>query len=112
MLALASPAYAFDPSILGFFTNKVVDQVCSDGGAWLKCYRIDPAACHKLAHSLVDPCADEVFGSVREQLPFEKAPEFAQKFQDCFNKSFEKNYGERQSKAPECVNPPKHLQSK
>jgi len=111
LIAAAHSAYAFDSALLEGFSTKLSEQICSDKGQWLKCYRIEPLACTRLARSLIDPCAKEVFGQVTETLSFEKGVEFSERFRICFNARFEKEYGSRKLSSPACQEPPPHLRA-
>ena len=85
--------------------EKVVNEICSDGGAWLRCYSLDPAKCRSITTGFVDPC---VRRGVAEPSQDSNLHPLAQML-GCFNEEFMSKYGAGEVKTPECANPMKHL---
>ena len=85
--------------------QKVVDEICSDGGAWLKCYSLQPSKCQATTTGFVEPCVRKVMGSQVD----EHGMKVVERLLMCFNKEFMARYGSGEVKTPECRNPMKHL---
>lgn len=88
--------------------QKVVDEICSDNGEWLKCYSLDSANCQSITSGFVEPCVRKV---MREG-PGDKAGGDVTSLLLCFNREFMAKYGFGEVKTPECKNPMKHLSAK
>jgi hypothetical protein len=112
LACVSRSSYALDASLLQMFGQKVAEQMCADGGKWLLCYSITARSCPTVAQRLVTPCVTESFSGVSEQLEYDQGLAIAQKFQNCVNTRFEKEYGARKLNTPECARPPAHLQDK
>jgi hypothetical protein len=85
--------------------QKVVDEICSDGGAWLRCYSLEPSKCQATTAGFVEPCVRKVMGSQID----EHGMKVVERLLMCFNKEFMAKYGSGEVKTPECRNPMKHL---
>lgn len=85
--------------------KKIVDEICSDGGAWLKCYSLDPSRCEEVTAAFVEPCV----GSLMATPVAEPAAQSVVRLLVCFNKRFMAKYGYFEVKTPECKDPMKHL---
>lgn len=85
--------------------QKVVSEICSDGGRWLTCYSLDPADCSSITTAFVEPCVTKVFANPAQN---SAAPPVNQLL-GCFNQEFMRKYGHGEVKTPECANPMKHL---
>lgn len=85
--------------------QKVVDQICSDGGEWLKCYSLEPSRCQSVTTGFVEPCVRKVMGSRVE----EPEANTVARLLVCFNQEFMAKYGFGEVKSPECKDPMKHL---
>jgi hypothetical protein len=110
-MAATSFAHAFDKEIVNQFSAQVSDLVCSDGGAWLSCYRVEPSTCKTVAAALVEPCANDIFLPIKEPLSYEAGVQAAQRLMGCFNEQFEQSYGANRVSTPDCSQPPKHLRA-
>jgi hypothetical protein len=109
MVGVATQSFAFDKALVEQFSDQLSDHVCSDGGQWLTCYGETPSNCKTIAHSLVDPCANEIFLPIGEQLSYEQGVQAANRLMGCFNERFEQSYGSKKLSTPECQEPAKHL---
>ena len=85
--------------------HKVVGEICSDGGAWLKCYSLEPSDCTEITTAFVDPCVKTVFANTSK----DPAVHPVATLLGCFNKEFMRKYGHGEVKSPECATPLKHL---
>ena len=85
--------------------QKVVNEICSDGGLWLRCYSLDPARCRSVTTEFVSPCAER--GGADSSEDGEDNP--LMDLLGCFNEEFMSKYGAGELKTPECANPMKHL---
>jgi len=85
--------------------QKVVDEICSDGGAWLQCYSLDPAKCRSITTGFVDPCVRRVIAKPSQDPNLHPLAQML----GCFNQEFMSKYGAGEVKTPECANPMKHL---
>lgn len=85
--------------------QRVVDEICSDGGAWLRCYSLDPAKCRSITTGFVDPCVRRVVAKPSQDSNLHPLAQML----GCFNEEFMSKYGAGELKTPECVNPMKHL---
>ena len=95
------PQASADPASI----QKVVDEICSDGGAWLRCYSLDPAKCRSITTGFVDPCVRRVIAKPSQDSNLHPLAQML----GCFNEEFMSKYGAGELKTPECVNPMKHL---
>jgi hypothetical protein len=84
---------------------KVVNEICSDGGAWLKCYSLEPSDCVEITISFVEPCIKTVFANSSK----DPAVHPITTLLGCFNREFMRKYGHGEVKTPECATPMKHL---
>lgn len=85
--------------------QKVVDEICSDGGAWLRCYSLDPAKCRAITTGFVDPCVRRVIANPSQDPNLHPLAQML----GCFNEEFMAKYEAGEVKTPECANPMKHL---
>lgn len=85
--------------------QKVVSEICSDGGQWLKCYSLDPADCSSITTAFVEPCVTKVFANPTKSSTVPPVNQLL----GCFNQEFMRKYGHGEVKTPECANPMKHL---
>ena len=85
--------------------DKLVDEICSDGGAWLRCYSLEPSRCHEVTAGFVEPCVE----SVMSNAVAEPATKGVMRLLACFNQRFMAKYGHGEVKSPECKDPMKHL---
>ena len=88
--------------------QKVVNEICSDGGAWRKCYSLEPSKCKPITTGVVEPCVEKVM-KVKVDEPGEKT---AARLLICFNKEFMAKYSAGEVKTPECRDPMQHLSRK
>lgn len=85
--------------------KKLVDEICSDGGAWLRCYSLAPSRCKEITTGFVEPC---VSGAMMTPVA-EPAAQSVVRLLICFNQRFMAKYGFGEVKSPECKDPMKHL---
>ena len=85
--------------------QKVIDEICSDGGAWLKCYSLEPSRCQAVTAGFVEPCVQKVMQSPSD----DQTADGVAKLLICFNRQFMAKYGIGEVKTPECADPMKHL---
>lgn len=85
--------------------QKLVDEICSDGGAWLKCYSLEPSRCQEVTAGFVEPCV----ASVMTTPMAEPAAKSVVRLLTCFNQRFMARYGHGEVKTPECKDPMRHL---
>ena len=88
--------------------QKVVDEICSDGGAWLKCYSLEPSRCQVITSGFVEPCVRKVMGAPGDG----QGVDAVARLLTCFNKEFMAKYAFGEVKTPECRDPMKHLSRK
>lgn len=88
--------------------QRVVDEICSDGGAWLKCYSLGPSRCHAITSAFVEPCVHKVMGADVDAQGVNAVAHLLM----CFNKEFMAKYAAGEVKTPECKDPMKHLSRK
>jgi hypothetical protein len=93
------------PSADAASIQRVVDEICSDGGAWLRCYSLDPAKCRSITAGFVDPCVRRVIAKPSQDPNLHPLAQML----GCFNEEFMSRYGAGEVKTPECANPMKHL---
>lgn len=84
---------------------RVVGEICSDGGQWLRCYSLDPARCSSITTAFVEPCVTAVFAEPSRDPTVQPIEQLL----GCFNREFMRKYGHGEVKTPECANPMKHL---
>lgn len=105
-----SLSYGLDGEMVNFFSRKVVEHVCSDGGKWLECYQVDPAKCSPVINALVSPCSREILGPITTiSADKEAAMKTALSFQGCFNDRFDKIFGKKKLSGLRCQEGPAHL---
>ena len=85
--------------------QKLVSEICSDRGAWLKCYSLDPSDCVAITAAFVEPCVKTVFANSSKDPSVHPLATLL----GCFNKEFMRKYGHGEVKTPECATPLKHL---
>lgn len=102
-------AWSFDEALVNGFSGKVSEMICSDGGAWLGCYRMEASECPQVADAIVKPCADEILLSIGHTLSFQEGVQTATRLLGCFNARFEASYGAQRLSTEECKQPPAHL---
>jgi hypothetical protein len=85
--------------------SKVVDEICADGGAWLKCYSLDPSSCEEVTAAFVEPCVKTIFANASKSPGAHPVGQLL----GCFNQEFMRKYGYGEVKTPECAHPLKHL---
>jgi hypothetical protein len=96
--------------MINFFSRKVVEHVCSDGGKWLECYQVDPAKCSPVVDALVSPCSQEILEPITT-LSADKAwaMKTALSFQGCLNERFDRIFAKKKLSSPRCQEKPAHL---
>lgn len=99
-----------EPAWVGALKSKMVEHICKDGGAWLECYEQRPSECQRIARDFVFSCIDKVARTAPVNVDSQVAAALSKSMVECFNKTFETNYGAWQKRTPECQKPPKHLQ--
>jgi hypothetical protein len=85
--------------------QKIVDEICSDGGAWLTCYSLEPSRCQEVTVGFVEPCVKSLMATPVA----EPAAKGVVRLLACFNQRFMAKYGQGEVKTPECKDPMKHL---
>lgn len=108
-----SSARAQSPSSqpwVGVLKEKIVGHVCQDGGKWVECYDKRADDCPRIARDFAYPCIDRAAKTAPQQMDDATASELSREMVECFNKSFQTNYGAWLKNSPECLKPPKHLQ--
>ena len=85
--------------------HTVVEQICSDGGQWLKCYSLEPSECTSITTSFVEPCVQKVSANASKDSKVHPVGQLL----GCFNQEFMRKYGHGEVKTPECATPLKHL---
>jgi hypothetical protein len=98
------------PEWVNVLKSKLVEHICKDGGVWLECYEQRASDCPKIARDFVFACVDKAARSAPSQVDKQVAADLSKSMVDCFNKTFETNYGAWQKRTPECSRPPQHLQ--
>jgi hypothetical protein len=99
------PGGAESASVLNASVKSVVDEICSDGGEWLKCYSLDPSRCASITAGFVEPCVKTVVANGSK----DPAVHPIATLLGCFNQEFMRKYGHGEVKTPECATPLKHL---
>lgn len=102
-------AWGFEKGLLDSFSQKVSAMVCSDEGKWLSCYQMEPSECSNVADSFVQPCTQEILGSVSSMLSYQEGRNTAKRLLECFNERFEESYAAQRLSTEECKQPPAHL---
>lgn len=97
---VAAQSVAIQPTV-----DKLVEEICSDGGMWLRCYSLPPSRCREVTAGFVQPCVERVMATPIAE-PAEKG---VARLLSCFNERFMAKYGLGEVKSPECKNPMKHL---
>lgn len=103
-------AQALDAQIETALTSQIQQLVCSDGGEWLRCYRLEPKSCATVTEAFVRPCVASVLGPVKSQMSYDEGVTASKKLVECFNERFLSSYGSQKLSTPQCSQPPKHLQ--
>jgi hypothetical protein len=85
--------------------KKVIGEICSDDGAWLRCYSLEPSRCQEITAGFVEPCVERVMATPVA----EPATRTVTRLLVCFNQRFMAKYGHGEVKTPECKDPMKHL---
>ena len=90
---------------------ETIEDICSDGGAWLACYSQPPESCHALVEIFVTRCFNRVFGgdAMFDALSDDVDAD-VERLTDCFRKAFLARYQKEHKETPECSNIPEHLQ--
>ena len=99
------PGAAGATAALNASVQRVVDEICSDGGEWLKCYSLEPSRCPAITAGFVEPCVKTVVANGSK----DPAVHPIATLLGCFNQEFIRKYGHGEVKTPECATPLKHL---
>lgn len=112
--ALLSVGYvgAVEPGPVESFKQRVVGQVCSDKGEWLKCFSLQPSLCAEKVSPIVSACATSAFNGMAVSLNPDQAFSAAKRFQECFNRSWSSQFGVLRRSTPECMGPPAHMKDR
>lgn len=89
--------------------EDVIGHICSDGGAWLKCYSVEPSKCHEVASGFVKPCVDRVFTERNRAAQQPLVIDSLKELLGCFDRVFMARYGAGKLNTPECNKQPEHL---
>jgi len=98
------------PPWIDMLKQKIVEHICQDGGKWLECYDQRPADCSRVVKEFANPCIDKTAKGAATEMDTEQAAQLSKNMVDCFNASFETNYGAWRKRTPKCQKPPQHLQ--
>jgi hypothetical protein len=90
--------------------TSVVDHICSDGGAWLRCYSLEPHKCQEITAGYVKPCIHKTLGNGEIDQGNLTAVAMLQNLLQCLNHDFMAKYGLGKKNTVECIEPPQHLQ--
>ncbi len=98
------------PAWVNLLKGKMVEHICKDGGAWLECYGQRPSDCPLIARNFIYSCIDKSARNAPATVTSQIAAELSKSMVECFNSTFETEYGAWQKRTPECLKPPQHLQ--
>jgi hypothetical protein len=100
----AGTAHGVDADMAGRYKGSVVDAICKDGGAWMKCYKLDPLQCSKLSGAFVDACFDKLVAQRTNPVANEAEVQVvSDNILSCIRSSFKARYGEKRD-TQECAN--------
>jgi hypothetical protein len=105
----ARPSFALPDTVIKDFGNQLSAKICSDGGAWLSCYRLDPSRCKGVIGEFVSSCAAQSLGQVVGVMSYQEALAKARHIDACVNEKFLGAYGFQRERSAECAKPPPHL---
>ena len=98
----ARVAECADQQKRALFSEKVVGHICSDGGAWLKCYRLPPSSCQSVALEFVTPCLSRYLAAADDLRDPAQAQATATQVIRCFEHQFFIAHDSTRTGQPEC----------
>ncbi len=99
---IPSAAFCIDPDMAAHYKSGIIDSICQDGGAWMKCYKLDPLQCQKVSASFVDACFNKLV--VQRTSPVADEAEVrvvSDSILSCIRSSFKARHGEKRD-IPDC----------
>lgn len=97
-----STVFCVDADMATRYKSGIIDAICQDGGAWMKCYRLDPLQCQKVSAGFVDACFNKLV--VQRTSPVADEAEVrivSDSILSCIRSSFKARHGEKRD-IPEC----------
>jgi hypothetical protein len=105
ILSGTSLAYAVDEAALLSYKQSFAKEMCKEGGAWLRCFQLDPANCNAVVGSVVERCTRVI---VEKQHTAPKGQgeveAVSNKIVECVEKNFRERYDAFKLNTPECKN--------
>ncbi len=100
----AAPALAADQGEMSVeeMARQASSQICSDGGAWLKCYRLPPSSCQSVALEFVTPCLSRYLAAADDLRDPAQAQATATQVIRCFEHQFFIAHDSTRTGQPEC----------
>lgn len=96
VLSSVSAAYCVDQDMAERYKGSIIDAICKDGGAWMKCYRLDPLNCSKVNGEILNGCFDKLVA--RRAAPVASEAEVSvvsDNILSCIRTSFKARYGDK-----------------
>jgi hypothetical protein len=93
MLLVGVPkAHAIDEAALLAYRQSFANEMCKDGGSWLRCFQVDPANCNSVLGAIIERCTRLI---TEKQLPPAQNQDQAKAVSNKIVKCVEKDFGER-----------------
>jgi hypothetical protein len=105
MLLISAPtqsASAFDPQAVQQFKKSISQQMCKDGGEWLRCYKLEPFNCRDVTDAIVNGCVDSVLAGIKSLERRKFIQWMSSDVEACIKKTFADQYGSRKVTSPAC----------
>jgi hypothetical protein len=102
-LSFASVAYAIDAQAIATFKRQAGQKMCADGGAWLRCFSVDPLQCETITAKLLDDCVSkEALLQPGASVDSSQAGEISESLFSCVRSNFLTAYGKKKLESDEC----------
>jgi hypothetical protein len=103
VLCYAPNAHALDEKALAAYHQAFAQEVCKDGGGWLRCFQLDPSECSTVLGKMIERCTRSVMES--RTAPAKSEQEVAaasKKIVRCVEQDFRQKYDAFKLKSEEC----------
>lgn len=99
----APEAQALDEAALAAYHQAFAQEVCKDGGGWLRCFQLDPSECSNVIGKMIERCTRSVVESRPAPAKSEEEVTAASnKIVRCVETDFRQRYDAFKVRSEEC----------
>ena len=103
VLCNAPNAHALDERALAAYHQGFAQEVCKDGGGWLRCFQLDPSECSTVLGKMIERCTRSVMeGRTAPAKSEEEVTAASNKIVRCVEQDFRQRYDAFKVKSEEC----------